>query len=156
VGIGVLAVRGNEHDVEDNEVTSSDVARAGQRGKDWGSHTDEPGTTPIDGRRNVSRGGTEPDFQGLGIDGYCWIWRIQGPPVDREALQECLTRHFTRFDVTIRCTDLSHIVAAFAYSLSYATTILSCPSHNLNGFSHQKQCYPVIAQPLSGMGDKHV
>jgi hypothetical protein len=68
----MLAVRDDELDEGDNKVTV--IGRC--RGRDSAGRTGEvtrmgPGTTPVDGRHNAARGGTEPDFR---VAGNSWTY----------------------------------------------------------------------------------
>jgi hypothetical protein len=85
VEIGKLAVRDDELDVGDNEVTSSDVAEGGTaregRGKSRGWTREH---LPLMGVMTLHVEGRNRTSEGLGIVGYSWIVRIPGTTVGRE------------------------------------------------------------------------
>ena len=69
MGIALVVVRDNELDVGDDEAASSDIAEGGTAREGQGKSRGWAREQLDDGRHNDPRGGTEPDFRGLGIIG---------------------------------------------------------------------------------------
>ena len=92
----MVVVRDNELDVGDDEAASSDIAEGGTgQGKSRGWAREQLD----DGRHNDPRGGTEPDFRGLGIIGLRGYSEFKEPlSIGRRILQS-LACHSRRYDV---------------------------------------------------------